>query len=118
MHSIGKIWAMPTIPKSTRTSLDQQLRQHARQNWPQLGDLPIRYHGQFAYVAGVLTHDDKVWPLMRLRYIGSAHEWIFALYRATKDAYDEYYAAHLQPCTPQQALDCACEVYEIAAEEV
>ena len=45
----------PAIPTSTKTSLAQRLRQHARQNWPQLTDLHIRYHGQFAYIEGELN---------------------------------------------------------------
>ena len=41
---------MPAIPDSTKTSLAQRLRQHARDRWPQLAGLHVRYHGQFAYV--------------------------------------------------------------------
>lgn len=32
----GRMDAMPAIPESTKTSLAQRLRAHARENWPQL----------------------------------------------------------------------------------
>jgi hypothetical protein len=79
--------AMPVIPESTKTSLAQRLRAHARQNWPQLAAVHVRYHGQFAYVAGELTNGERV-PLMRLRYGGSAHRWGTAIYVASKDSYE------------------------------
>src|SRR5450755_4956152 len=61
-------------PESTRISLAQRLRAHAREHWPQLAAVHVRYHGQFAYVAAELTDGDRL-PLMRLRYGGSAHRW-------------------------------------------
>jgi len=63
---------MPAIPESTKTSLAQRLRAHAKQNWPQLAAVHVRYHGQFAYVEGELAGGERL-PLMRLRYGGSAH---------------------------------------------
>ena len=45
---------MPAIPESTKTSLAQRLRAHARQNWPQLA-MHVRYRAQFAYVEGELA---------------------------------------------------------------
>ena len=65
------------MPAGTRTSLAQRLRQH----WPQLSDLHIRYHGQFAYIEGELATGDQL-PLIRLRYGGSASTWGFGLYLA------------------------------------
>ena len=79
---------MPAIPASTKTSLTQRLRAHARNNWPQLTTVHVRYHGQFAYVAGELAGGDRL-PLMRLRYGGSAHWWGTAIYVASKDSYED-----------------------------
>ena len=79
---------MPAIPESTKTSLAQRLRAHATKNWPQLAEVHVRYHGQFAYVEGELADGERL-PLMRLRYGGSAHRWGTAIYVASKDSYED-----------------------------
>jgi len=84
----SKIERMPAIPESTKTSLAQRLRAHARNKWPQLTTVHVRYHGQFAYIAGELPGGDRL-PLMRLRYGGSAHRWGAAIYLASKDSYED-----------------------------
>jgi len=84
----GRIRAMPAIPEPARISLAQRLRAHAREHWPQLAAVHVRYHGQFAYVAAELTDGDRL-PLMRLRYGGSAHRWGSAIYVAGKDSYED-----------------------------
>jgi hypothetical protein len=78
---------MPAIPESTKTSLAQRLRAHAKSEWPQLTTVHVRYHGQFAYVTGELTGGDRL-PLMRLRYGGSAHHWGTAIYVASTNSYE------------------------------
>jgi hypothetical protein len=80
--------AMPAIPESTKTSLAQRLRAHARQSWPQLAAVHVRYRAQFAYVSGELANGEQL-PLMRLRYGGSAHRWGTAIYVASKDSYED-----------------------------
>jgi hypothetical protein len=70
----GTIGAMPAIPESTKVSLQQRLREHARTHWPQLAGVKVRYCGTFAYVSGQLN-DGEVLPLCRLRYGGSAARW-------------------------------------------
>jgi hypothetical protein len=79
---------VPAIPESTKTSLAQRLREHAKRNWPQLAAVHVRYHAQFAYVEGELTDGERL-PLMRLRYGGSAHRWGTAIYVASKDSYED-----------------------------
>lgn len=78
---------MPANPESTKTSLAQGLQAHAKDNWPQLAGVHVRYHGQFAYVTGELT-DGESRPLMQLRYGGSAHRWRSAIHVASKDGYE------------------------------
>ena len=78
---------MAKPPESTKTSLRQRLAARARERWPQLAGVTVRYHGEFAYVAGQLP-DGTVLPLLRLRYAGSAHTWGFAIYRASHDDYE------------------------------
>ena len=70
---------MATPPESTKVSLGQRLRAHARQRWPALAAVTVRHHGAFAYVDGELA-DGTVLPLCRLRYNGYANRWGFAIW--------------------------------------
>ena len=45
---------MAKPPESTKTSLRQRLAARARERWPQLAGITVRWHGEFAYVAGQL----------------------------------------------------------------
>jgi len=69
---IGQDEPMPTPPASTKTSLTQRLITRARDRWPALRDVQVRFCGQFAYLTGELI-DGEVLPLCRLRYAGSAN---------------------------------------------
>ncbi len=102
---------MAKPPESTKTSLRQRLSAHARERWPQLASVLVRYHGAFAYIDGQLP-DGTTLPLCRLRYAGSAHTWGFAIYRASHDDYEPSILPSGSPAgTPQEALDCACGLY-------
>ena len=79
--------AVPTPPESTKHSLRYRLITRTRERWPQLADLNIRHHGQFAYVDGKLP-DGTTLPLFRLRYGGSANSWGFAIHLASRDGYE------------------------------
>ena len=69
-------------PDSTKTSLEQWLRVRARERWPQIASLQIRHRGNVSYVDATLP-DATTLKLCRLRYVGSAHDWQFAIYRAS-----------------------------------
>jgi hypothetical protein len=102
---------MAKPPESTKTSLRQRLTAHARDRWPQLTDVSVRYHGAFAYVDGQVPGGITL-PLFRLRYSGSAHTWGFAIYLASSDSYQDSILPTGYPAgTPQEALDCACGLY-------
>jgi hypothetical protein len=102
---------MASPPASTKTSLGQRLRERARQRWPQLAGIDVRFRGQFAYVTGQLPDGGEL-PLCRLRYVGYASTWGFAIYRASHDDYQDNYLPSGQPSgTPEEALDCACGLY-------
>ena len=45
---------MKAAPTSTKESLEYRLRRHARQRWPELADLQVRFRANFAYVDAVL----------------------------------------------------------------
>jgi hypothetical protein len=102
---------MATIPTSTKSSLGQRLDARARECWPALTEVTVRFRGQFAYVTGNLPDGDEL-PLCRLRYNGSASIWGFAIYRASHEDYeDSYLPSGLTAGTPQDALDTACGLY-------
>jgi hypothetical protein len=77
-----------TPPESTKVSLGQRRRAHAKQRWPALAAVTVRHHGAFAYVAGELANG-TVLPLGRLRYNGYANRWGFAIWLASRDGYED-----------------------------
>jgi hypothetical protein len=98
-------------PDSTKASLEQRLRARARDRWPQIASLHIRHRGTFSYVDATLA-DGTMLKLCRLRYVGSASQWQFAIYRASHDDYDEsVFPTGLPIGTCQDALDTACGLY-------
>jgi hypothetical protein len=104
------------IPDSTRRSLDYRLSAHARQHWPDLAGVRLRFRSNFAYVDGEIA-DGPTIPLCRLRYGGSAHTWGFAIYRASHDDYeDSFLPSGMMGGSPEEGLDCACGLYLGAAE--
>jgi hypothetical protein len=109
--SAGHDGGVPTIPASTKVSLRQRLATHAARRWPALVEVHVRYRAGFAYVEGELPDGDRI-PLMRLRYGGSAHQWGFALWLASRDGYeDNVLPTGLPAGTAEEALDCACGLY-------
>ena len=51
-------------------------------------------------------------PLCRLRYLGWASSWGFAIYRASHEDYeDNFLPSGLPVGSPEEALDCACGLY-------
>ena len=102
---------MASPPASTKTSLGQRLRERARQRWPQLAGIDVRFRGQFAYVTGKLPDGSEL-TLCRLRYGSYASTWGFAIYRASHDDYqDNYLPSGDTTGSPEEALDCACDLY-------
>ena len=97
---------MSAPPASTKTSLGQRLSDRARQRWPALDRVNVRFRGAFAYVDAHLP-DGEIMPLCRLRYGGSASIWGFAIYRASHDDYQDSFlptgAAAGSPETPSTA---------------
>ena len=102
---------MASIPTSTQTSLRQRLSQRARERWPQLAQVQVRYRAGFAYVDGVLIDGEQL-KLCRLRYAGSASQWGFAIYRASHNDYENsYLPTGFMGGTAEDALDTACGLY-------
>jgi hypothetical protein len=100
-----------TFPESTKNSVRQRLAARARERWPQITELPMRHRGAFTYVEATTT-DGTTLPLCRLRYVGSAHDWRVAIYRASHDDYQEsIFPSGLPIGTCEDALDLACGLY-------
>lgn len=103
--------AAPPPPPSTKGSLTYKLSSHARKHWPGLAGVGVRFRGQFAYVSGQLPGGETL-LLCRLRYVGSASSWGFAIYRASHEDYeDNFLPTGLPYGSPEDALDCACGLY-------
>lgn len=102
---------MPTVPDSTKVSLQQRLSERAQDRWPALDHISVRYRAGFAYVTGHLPDGDAL-PLCRLRYGGYANNWGFAVYRASHDDYEDSFLPNGTTVgTAEDALDCACGLY-------
>jgi hypothetical protein len=98
-------------PDSTKASLHQRLSARAHKRRPELARVSIRHRATFSYVDGVLP-DGTALKLCQLRYVGSAHHWRFAIYRASHDDYDEsVFPTGLPIGTCEDALDTACGLY-------
>ena len=90
---------------------EQRLSARARDRWPQLAGVDVRFRGAFAYVTATMPDGDSM-PLMRLRYGGSAARWGFAVYLASKDGYeDSVLPTGDLAGAPEDALDTACGLY-------
>ena len=102
---------MPTIPESTRSSLTWKLSQRARERWPQIQQVEVRFRNPFAYVDADLAGGDTI-KLCRLRYTGYASNWGFAIWRASHNDYQDSWLPTGSPSgTPEDALDTACGLY-------
>jgi hypothetical protein len=107
----GRMTAVVRYPDSTKTSLQQRLTARARDRWPELASVEVRHRANFSYVDGVLP-DGTTLKLCRLRYAGSAHQWGFAIYRASHHDYaDSILPTGIPVGTCEDALDTACGLY-------
>ncbi|WP_371797415.1 hypothetical protein [Streptomyces sp. NBC_01718] len=99
-------------PESMQHHLHHRLHARAKERWPQLTGVQVRFRTGFAYVAGELADEQEPLPLCRLRFTGVLHTWGFALYRASNGKYeDNFLPTGLRFGSPEEALDCACGLY-------
>jgi hypothetical protein len=98
-------------PESMQRHLRLRLNDRAKERWPGLAGVGVRFRAGFAYVDGELP-GGEVLPLCRLRFGGALHTWGFALYLASNDRYeDNILPSGLPVGSPEEALDCACGLY-------
>jgi len=102
---------MVKYPESTKHSLESRLAARRRTRWPQLASIAVRHRATFTYVDGILP-DGTTLKLCRLRYLGSARDWQFAIYRASHDDYSDSVFPTGSPIgSCEDALDTACGLY-------
>ena len=102
---------MAGIAQTTKDQLEHRLAVRARTRWPNVAQVRVRYRAAFAWIDAQLS-DGELVPLIRLRYLGSADDWGFGLYLASSDKYeDQILPTGSFTGTPEDALDCACELY-------
>jgi hypothetical protein len=102
---------MVKYPESTKHSLEYRLGARRQTRWPQLASIAVRHRANFTYVDGILP-DGTTLKLCRLRYVGSAHTWQFAIYRASHDDYqDSIFPTGSPAGTCEDAFDLACGLY-------
>jgi len=99
---------MLSIPNLIRWSLTDCLTARARECWPQIYNLAVRFRNPYAYVDADLTGGDSI-KLCRLRYTGDVNVWGFSIWRASHDDYRESSLPTGRTSgTPEDALDTAC----------
>jgi hypothetical protein len=99
--------AMASIPIENKVDIEKRLRDHAAR-WPEIETVTVRFRGQYAYIAAILTGDGAVQPLCRLHYEGDDDEYGFALWRSSHEDYDPTW---IPEGTPEAALDLAATLY-------
>ena len=101
----------PPSLDSTKNSVTSRLATRARERWPQISRATPRFKGGFCYVDAVLT-DGQTLRLCRLKYVGYANMWGFAIYRASHEDYQPSLLPTGAPSgTVEDALDTACGLY-------
>lgn len=94
-------------PESMRHHLRRRLNRHARERWPHVDAITVRFRTGFAYVAAELPGGESL-PLCRPRFTGAPHAWGFALHLAGSDSCrDDILPSGLPAGSPEEALDRA-----------
>ena len=102
---------MPVPSARLKILTEGRLDFHASQRWPEVEEVTISWRGGYGYVSAHVTEDDAI-PVCRLRYLGSDTNWSIAIYRASKEDYEDTLLPDGSPTgTPAQALDCALDLY-------
>ncbi|GGQ47137.1 hypothetical protein GCM10010187_76660 [Actinomadura coerulea] len=89
----------------------RRLNRHALECWPHVDAITVRFRQGFAYVAAEFPGEERL-PLCRLRFNGGLQTWGFALYLGGNKAYrDQLLPSGLPVGSPEEALDCAGDLY-------
>lgn|SRR5574337_300764 len=116
------------VPESVRAELAARLLRHVGKEWKgRVGKILLRFRGAYVYVAAVEAEKGKEAPpqvcryvqegempveLCRLGYLGSIDRWAYAFFKYSDECYaPSVVASGSFVATPEQAFDCAAEVY-------
>lgn len=93
--------AGPRPDQPTKDAVTERILAHARKNWPGT-EVLVRHSGVFCYVAVIERPRARRWrlfspaveepepfPVLRLRYQGSADRWLIAIYKASTETFSE-----------------------------
>jgi hypothetical protein len=110
----------PRPDQATRDAVTERIFAHAREHWPRI-EVLVRHSGAFCYVAVLqpartrrrrlfTTNPDErePFPVLRLRYQGSADRWLIAIYKASSESWSESeLPTRFGPTigTPEQGMD-------------
>jgi hypothetical protein len=98
------------IPQTTRWNLERRLQQHRQQHWPNLTHLSIRYRANFAHITA--DPDGDPLPLCRLRYLATPTTGdSLSTSPAETPTKNSLLPTGTFTGTPEDALDCACNLY-------
>jgi hypothetical protein len=82
--------SVPQMPdQQTRNAVTRRIIAHVTAGWPRLGEPLVRCRGQYCYVAALLPGHREPMPILRLRYQGSASDWVIGIYKASTGRYSE-----------------------------
>lgn len=110
----------PRPDQATKDAVTERILAHARLNWPDT-EILVRHSGAFCYVSVLERARARRWrlfsraagepesfPVLRLRYQGSADRWLIAIYKASKESWSEdELPTRFGPTTgtPEQGMD-------------
>lgn len=110
----------PRPDQATRDTVTERIFAHARENWPGI-EVFVRHSGVFCYVAVLepartrrrrlfttKPGEREPFPVLRLRYQGSADRWLIAIYKASSESWSESeLPTRFGPTigTPEQGMD-------------
>ena len=110
----------PRPDQATKEAVTERIFAHTRKHWPDT-EVLVRHSGVFCYVAVLERAKPRRWrlftpsadepepfPVLRLRYQGSADRWLIAIYKASTESYSENeLPTRFGPTTgtPEQGMD-------------
>src|ERR1700722_14462673 len=116
MTASGAQGSMVHMPKNPPESMQHHLRvrlnEHAKQRWPAIERVEVRFRTGFAYIDGVLP-DAQIQKLCRLKIGGVVDDRGFPMSLASKDGYEQAILPQTgwPAGSPEDALDTACGLY-------
>lgn len=108
---MSPLWYTPEL----LATVERQLFERVQTRWSDsVVSLGLRRDKSFIFVSVLWTGKAECEPLLRLRFLGGANRWEFALYRSSLGVNRGYRSIFLPDGriegTAQECLDCALEL--------